>query len=119
VDIITFKHPKEAATMKYFHTRLFSLFLVVFATITYFSFSAAFALDEDALSKNALKNFFANVYNIMRFPTHSLFGYFTKTPLRFALGLIINCLLYSLLLERTIYFIFYREKETDTDTTEA
>lgn len=99
--------------MKYFHRRLFFALFVLFAIVTYFSFSAAFALDENTLSKSIIRNFMAHIYNIMRFPTHALIPFFTSTPFRFAIGLIINCMLYSLALERIIYFIFFRERDDE------
>jgi len=98
----------------------FSLFFgitLLLSIITYFSFNAAFARDEGSLGHSHFRIFLADLYNIVRFPTHVLFPRMVRMPLPFATGLIINCMLYSILLERIIsyliFFIVYKNKHID------
>jgi hypothetical protein len=41
----------------------------------------------------------------MRFPTHVILPFLTRSPIFFAIGLIVNCMLYALVLERVLWFI--------------
>ena len=100
--------------MRKINFRLFFIISLLLAILTYFAFSEAYAADEGKLGNNILLQFLSESFNVLRFPTHVLFPVLTKFPFYFAMGLLVNCLFYALLLERIVYFIF-REKSDDDD----
>ncbi len=84
----------------------FILFLLTALTIG--CFIAAFAKDEgNHLSTTG--NFFAELYWVLRFPTHTLFFNIFSSGLAFFIGLFINCVIYTLAIELLIKF-FLRSK---------
>lgn len=101
--------------MRHFNSRWFFVLTVLLAVVAYLSFNSAYARDEGSLGKDFIHNFFADAFNVMRFPTHVLLPVLTRTPVYFVLGLITNCLLYSLALERIIYLIFNRNADNEED----
>ena len=96
---------KEVIFMKRFNSKLFLVVTVLFAAVAFVSFTEAFARDEGKIGHSGMRNFLANLFNVVRFPTHYFLKGLTRNPLYFSLGLIVNCMLYSLLVERAIYFI--------------
>ena len=94
----------------------FSLFFVLsllLAILTFFAFSEAYAADEGKLGNNIVLQFLSESFNVLRFPTHVLFPLLTKFPFYFAMGLLVNCLFYALLIERIVYFIFHKRSDDD------
>ena len=91
--------------MKKFNSILFIACNVVLGVIAFFSFNEAYARDDGRFSHKHFNNLLADFFNVMRFPTHVLFPKYITTPIYFALGLVINCLLYSFVIERTVYYI--------------
>jgi len=91
--------------MKRFNSKLFLVCSILLAVVAFMSFSAAFARDEGNAGHGTISNFLADLFNVMRFPVNFLFKKMTRNPLYFSVGLIINCMLYSLLLERIIYYL--------------
>jgi len=68
------------------------------------SFLCAFAQEEGTLSNNIITLFFAKLFYILRFPTHTLFfSIFSKGTILFFGGLVMNCLFYGFITERIIY----------------
>jgi hypothetical protein len=103
--------------MKQFNYRLFFIITLILSIVTYFSFTEAFSRDAGTLGPEPIHNFVADLYNIMRFPTHVVLARFMQTPFMFAIGLIINCVIYSILIERIIYFIIslFQHKDTSAE----
>ena len=99
--------------MRRINFRLFFIILLLLAILTFFSFNESFTADEEKLANNNFLHLLSDFFNIMRFPTHILLPELTKPPFYFATGLIVNCLFYSLLIERIVYFIFRRKSEED------
>ena len=91
--------------MKKFYPVLFIVCNIVLATITFFSFNEAYSRDERTIGHPVYNNVLADFFNVMRFPTHTLFPGFTKEPFYFALCLIVNCVFYSLIIERLVFYI--------------
>jgi hypothetical protein len=105
--------------MRNINFRLFSVVAVVLAIATYFSFMAAYDADEGKPLTSGLARLLSELFNILRFPTHVLLPELTKASLYFALGLAVNCFLYSLLIERIVYYAFFRkhiEEDAAQDT---
>ena len=94
--------------MRNINFRLFSVVTVLLAILTYFSFMAAYDADERKPATRGLTRLLSEMFNILRFPTHVLLPSYTKTSLYFALGLVVNCFFYSLIIERTVYIIFHK-----------
>jgi hypothetical protein len=71
------------------------------------SFLAAFGEDEGTLPKDSFWTIFAQLFYVMRFPTHTLFWDFiiNSSATSYFAGLFINCLFYGLLTERFYSFI--------------
>lgn len=92
--------------MKRFNSRLFIVLSILMVALTFFSFMSAFARDEGTLGHSRLRGLFADLFNVLRFPTHALLPGITKDPLYFSLGLLINCLLYSFIVERIFSLVF-------------
>jgi hypothetical protein len=72
----------------------------------------ALSRDEGKLGKNIFLNFLADVFNVLRFPLHVIFPMLAQKAWFFCVGLVINCLMYCLVIERlfylTIKLIFFR-----------
>jgi hypothetical protein len=77
-----------------------SLFAIsILAVISLFG---SWAYDEGTIDSNIL----ASVFQVVRFPTHTLFWeFFNQTTRTFYAGLILNILFYSLVIERMIVLI--------------
>lgn len=103
--------------MKRFNSRLFIVLSIIIAGVAFVSCSEAFARDEGRLGTGAVRNFLADMFNVMRFPTLMLFKKLTRRPLYFSLGMLVNALMYSLAVERTLYLIT-RPKEEEEDVIE-
>ena len=101
--------------MKRFNSGFFIVVTIIMAGFAYLTFREAYARDEGRIGQGLIRNLLADMFNIMRFPTHNLLSNWSEVPLNFSVGLIINCLLYALVLERTLYFITRPKPEEDTD----
>ena len=101
--------------MKKFYPILFILCNIVLAVITFFSFNEAYARDERKFGHTDSSNLLADFFYVMRFPTHTIFPALTRTPLYFALGLIINCMFYSLIIERLVFYVVKIWPDEDPD----
>ena len=100
--------------MRNINFRLFSVISVILAVLTYFSFTAVYDADQRKPMTSWLGRFLSELFNILRFPTHVLMPDLTKASLYFALGLIINCFFYSIVIERTVYIIFHKKDQEES-----
>jgi len=68
-----------------------------------FTFFFAFAKDEGTLGNGVFPNLMAVLFNVFRFPTHSLLWdiFSSSAPLYFS-GLLLNALFYGLIIERIL-----------------
>jgi len=86
----------------------FNLVAFFFATLicgvlTFITLIAAAARDEGTGGDGIIVMTLEKLFNIFRFPTHTLFFNYMNGGM-FFVGLFINCLLYGLLMERVISF---------------
>jgi hypothetical protein len=88
--------------MKGFSRFVFVYIFVFIFFLTLFSFFAAWARDEGTLGNNILLKVLADLYTLFRFPAHTLFWKYMNGNL-FFIGLLVNCLLYSYIIERLIH----------------
>ena len=98
--------------MKNFNTTIFLITTIMFGLLFIPSFLAAFVEDEGTLRPgDTFWNFFARLFQVIRFPTHTLLWPIITAggPLTFFGGLFINCMFYGLVVER-ITFLFRKEK---------
>ncbi len=100
--------------MRNINFRLFSFISVVLAVLTYFSFTAVYDADQRKPLTSGLDRVLSELFNILRFPTHVLLPDLTKTSLYFALGLVVNCFFYSLVIERIVYIIFHKKDREES-----
>lgn len=98
--------------MRQFNSRFFLVCCILLSCVAFASFTEAYARDEGKLGTSFIRNLLADMFNVMRFPMHTIFKRFTLNPLNFSIGLIVNAMLYSLLLERILYLIL-RPKNTE------
>ncbi len=94
--------------MKKFKPIVFFLSMLAVGLLTLISFTAA-AGEDEGNRLNWFWFFFAKLYYILRFPTHTLlFNFFVNGWFRFLLGLFINSIIYGFLVERL--FSLFRKK---------
>ena len=91
--------------MENFNVSVFLATIILFGLLLIPSLMFAFVLDEGTLNpEDTFGNFFANLFNILRFPTHTLFFSIIDLggPLTFLGGLFVNSLFFGLAFERII-----------------
>lgn len=96
--------------IKNFNNTLFLLVSWMFLLLIIPAFLAAFVEDEGTLSsKQQYGHFFVQVFNVLRFPSHTLLFpvIIIGGPLTYFGGLIANCFFYGLVTERTVYLFTY------------
>jgi len=72
------------------------------------SYLTAFAADDGNVS-GGIWLLFSKLFYVLRFPTHTLFWhFFSANHTLFLAGLLINCLLFSFLIERIIAWSKWR-----------
>lgn len=89
--------------LKNFNWTIFLISVLVVGLLVIPSFFAAFAEDEGTLNPDyKIWNFFAKLFYILRFPTHTLLWSALSEggPLTYLGGLFVNCMFYGLLIER-------------------
>jgi hypothetical protein len=103
--------------MKNFNMTFFLIATIIVGLLVIPSFLAAFGEDEGTLrSDDTFWNFFARLFYVFRFPTHTLlWPIITKGgALTFFGGLFINCMFYGLVIERmTSWYIMKKENNID------
>ncbi len=93
--------------MKNFNLERFIIYSVGIWLLLIPSFAAIIAKEEGTLGTNIIWIAFEKLFYILRFPLHTIiqaFGFIIDAKIYF-LGVLINCLFYSLLIERLISFL--------------
>jgi hypothetical protein len=90
--------------MKPFNKKVFIIATIAFGLLLIPSFLAAFGKDEGTLPESSFWMLFAQLFEILRFPTHTLLWsiFSNNGVLVFFSGLLINCSFYGVLTERLI-----------------
>ena len=89
--------------MKNFNKQTFIISTVLIGLLLIPSFLAEWANDEGTLGINIILLTLSKLFYVIRFPTHTLFWkLFSSNAGFYMIGLILNCLFYGLLIERTI-----------------
>ena len=104
--------------IKNFNFSVFLIVTIIVGLLLFPSLFAAFAEDEGTLrSDDIFLNFFARLFYVLRFPTHTLLWPIITLggPLAFFAGLFINCMFYGLVAER-ITLLFRKNKVKSVDT---
>ncbi len=93
--------------MNQFSKKIFIIATVVFGLLLIPSFLAALGEDEGTLPDNSIWVIFTRLFNILRFPTHTLFWRIITRggATIYFVGLFINCMFYGLLTERIIVLL--------------
>ncbi len=98
--------------MRKFNFGIFFILLILLLVVAFYTSDMALSRDEGKLGKNIFLNFLADVFNVLRFPLHVIFPMLAQKAWFFCVGLVINCLMYCLVIERlfylTIKLIFFR-----------
>jgi hypothetical protein len=99
--------------MKHFNKRTFLNSTIIVGLLLIPCFFAAWGDDEGTLGTNSFWVTLSKLFYILRFPTHTLFWkLFSFNAALFIIGLVINCMFYGLLFERTIFLLkFTKAKE--------
>jgi len=104
--------------MKNICKTIFIIATVIYLLLLIPCFLSAWSADDGNLTKQSSGYIFVEIYDVLRFPTHTLLwklimkgGVFT-----FASGLIINCMFYGLVTERLIFL--FRQKNVKIDNKE-
>jgi hypothetical protein len=95
--------------LKNFSPVRFIVLIIVVGVLTFFSFFNAFGKDEGTLGDSIFLNFMADTFYVFRFPTHVLFWKYMSGG-TFYLGLFINILFYSAVIEIIISTVIKRKK---------
>lgn len=93
--------------VKKINKNIFYIASIVFIILLIPSFLGAFAEDEGTLGSNLVWIFFAKLFNVLRFPTHTLLWSIISEAgvvIYFA-TLLLNCIFYGLAVERIIFYI--------------
>jgi len=103
--------------MKEFRIRTFLICTLVFVLLLVPSFLAAFGEDEGTLGTNIIWIIFADLFDVLRFPTHTLLWTFvSKYMITYFPMLVVNCLFYGLITERLV-FIFKKIRQPKNSET--
>lgn len=109
---------RQRMKIKKFNITVFLMVTIIVGVLLFPSLFAAFAEDEGTLrSDDTFLNFFARLFYILRFPTHTLLWPIISLggPLTFFAGLFVNCMFYGLVAER-ITSLFRKNKVKSSDT---
>jgi len=101
--------------LKHFNWAIFLISVLVIGLLVFPSFFAAFAEDEGTLNSDyKIWNFFARLFNVLRFPTHTLLWSMISEggPLAYLGGLFVNCLFYGLAIERIASLLPKQKRNT-------
>lgn len=84
----------------------------LFALLLIPSLLAAFGEDEMGPSSSLFGRFFAKLFYVLRFPTHTLcWSMITKYSVLYFPGLALNCIFYGFITERVIAFYRVRKRK--------
>jgi hypothetical protein len=91
--------------MKKFRKKTFVVSTVVLGLLLVPSFLAAFG-EDGTISEKTLWIVFARLFDVLRFPTHTLaWTIFSSTAIMYFIGLILNCMFWGLLIERISWLL--------------
>ena len=98
---------KAVSKMKKINKPAILAITILLLLITVTSFFAAWAEEESTIGNIPGWLLFARMFSILRFPTHTLMWniFSERGVLIYLLGLVINCLIYALAIERVITLI--------------
>ena len=98
--------------MKNFNKQTFIISTVLTGFLLVPCFYAAWGDDEETLGSNIILLTLSKLFYIFRFPTHTIFWkFFSFNTGLFIVGLILNCMIYGLLLERTISIFKFKKSK--------
>jgi hypothetical protein len=89
--------------MKNFDRRNFLISITLILILLIICFLSAYVEDEGNLLKGSAWALFSRLFNVLKFPTHTLFEVLFGHNL-ILIGFLINCLFYGFLIERLIFF---------------
>jgi hypothetical protein len=81
-------------------TFIFSTLAVGFVMVS--SIVASWAYDDGTLKSDSNWMFLVKIFQLLSFPAHAFLSTLIYHPVIWLLGLVINCFLYGLLIERVI-----------------
>ncbi len=91
----------QFTNMKDFSKTIFISVTLLLFCLTFISYYGALAEEDGTLNNNSTLIWLARLFNILRFPTHSLlWNLFSQNGTIYIVGLIINCLFYAFIIER-------------------
>jgi hypothetical protein len=93
-----------------FKLNIFLIATVCIFLLTLLSFYGAVSEDDPGNEGSFVLGFLSGLYNILRFPTHTLFWEFFSQAGFFSVGLLLNSAIYALIIERVSGF--FRKKGT-------
>ena len=98
---------KESWIVKKFNWLIFLVCSFIFIFLLFPSFVAAWSEDEGTLGTNIIAKVLPRVYDILRFPTHTLFwnSIIGSNDAIYYLGLVLNCFFYGFITERLIFIL--------------
>jgi hypothetical protein len=92
--------------MKKFSKKTFVVSTIVLGLFLVPRFLAAFGEDDGTISEKTLWIVFARLFDVLRFPTHTLaWTIFSSTAIMYFIGLILNCMFWGLLIERISWLL--------------
>jgi hypothetical protein len=98
--------------MRTFNWKVFVIAGFLIVLLQALGYLAAYSDDEGTMPKNSWWQILVKAFYVLRFPTHNLFWKYiiNGSPLLYFYGLLINCLLYTFLIERLAYFFFRKKR---------
>jgi hypothetical protein len=97
---------RMAIVFRRFEALTFLLATAIIGLLSILTFIAALAKDEGTIGTNPVWTALAKLFYLLRFSTHNIFWSLFADSRNFSIfffgGLLINCLLYGLLIERII-----------------
>jgi hypothetical protein len=90
--------------MKPINKSLFSTILILIILLTGISFLTFWGDEEGTLSENSFMQIFVKIFSVLRFPLHTIFWNLISKcgAMVYFTTLLINCIFYSILVERVI-----------------
>jgi len=88
--------------MKPINKTIFTIATIIFILLLVPSFLAAWGKDDGTLPESSYWNYFARLFDVLRFPTHTLMWpvFSNLGAFVFFGGLLLNCCFYGLITER-------------------
>ena len=95
--------------------RKISLWTFIFSTLAVgivmvLSFLSSWSYEDGNLNSDSIWMYLVKLFQLFRFPAHTLLGSLIYHPIIWLLGLLINCLFYGLIIERLISLFRKKQK---------